>query len=135
MRCNRKSVDDTLNYLTKLIQITECRYVRVKYKSLVDWTIKTNYLRCNPKFHGEPRYDFVIINPPKGGLAFAQLVLIFIINIRGQDYHLALVQLLEQPSRPADVKKSTRPSQSVGGTPEIRRGVKWFPWILSYVVH
>ena len=65
---------------------------------MVDWYVKTDYLRCNPKFCGNPRYDFVIVNLPRGRV-FAQLVLVFVCQVNGRDYHLALVQLLEKQSR------------------------------------
>ena len=33
---------------------------------MVDWRIKTDYLRCNPMFNGRPRYDFAIADRPQG---------------------------------------------------------------------
>lgn len=65
---------------------------------MVDWHIKTDYLRCNPMFSGRPRYDFVIVDRP-GGLVFAQLAFVFVCRVGGHDYHLALVQSLEKKSR------------------------------------
>ena len=65
---------------------------------MVDWRIKTDYLRCNPKFSGRPRYDFVIANRPNGPV-FVQLVFIFICRVNGCDYHLALVQPLEKKNQ------------------------------------
>ncbi|KAG1907618.1 uncharacterized protein F5891DRAFT_938880, partial [Suillus fuscotomentosus] len=41
--------------------ITECRFLRVNYESLVDWRQYTDYLRCNPQFFNAPRFDCVII--------------------------------------------------------------------------
>lgn len=83
--------------LTDCTQITEYRYIRVKYESMVDWHIKMDYLRCNPKFNKRPRYDFVIVNRPQGRI-FAQLVSVFICRADGHEYHLALVQSLDKQS-------------------------------------
>lgn len=70
----------------------------MKYESLVDWGIKTDYLRCSPNFSKHPRYDFVIANLQQG-CAFAQLVFVFTCQVGKQDYHLGLVQPLEKVSR------------------------------------
>lgn len=76
------------------------------YNSLVDWTPSTDYVCCNPKFHGHPRYDFVIANLGRG-LVFAQLVFVFTCKVSGQNYRLALVQPLSKPSR-ATAKEADR---------------------------
>ncbi|KIN97634.1 hypothetical protein M404DRAFT_32106 [Pisolithus tinctorius Marx 270] len=51
--------------LDKLIhippKIQEYRYLKVQYASMVDWEVAMNYLRCNPSFHGRPRYDGALI--------------------------------------------------------------------------
>ena len=62
---------------------------------MVDWHIKTDYLRCSPMFSGRPRYDFVIADH-LGGLVFARLVLVFVCRVGERDFHLALVQSLEK---------------------------------------
>lgn len=67
---------------------------------MVDWHVKTDYLRCNPKFNKRPRYDFALANRPEGQI-FVQLVFIFVCRVDGHDYRLALVQPLEKKSRPA----------------------------------
>ena len=64
---------------------------------MVNWYVKTDYLRCNPKFCGNPQYNFVIMNLPWGHV-FAQLVFVFVCQVNGRDYHLALAQLLEKQS-------------------------------------
>jgi hypothetical protein len=66
-----------------------------------------DYLRCNPRFNGCPRYDFVIANL-SGGRTFAQLVFVFVCEVGGKGYPLALVQPLEKPTRPPNVKKVDR---------------------------
>jgi len=86
---------------TRSFQIMEYRYMKVKYESVVDWHPKTDYLQCNPKFNNRPRYDFVIVNSPRG-CYFAQLVSIFVCCVNGHDYHLTLVQpLAKNPRAPA----------------------------------
>jgi len=70
----------------------------VEYESLVDWNIKKDYLRCNPKFHGRPQYDFIIANLPRGHI-FAQLVFVFICRVSERDYHLVLIHPLDKISR------------------------------------
>lgn len=70
----------------------------MKYESLVDWHVKTDYLRCNPKFSGHPRHDFVLVQRQQGCI-FAQLVFVFICRVNKKDYHLALIQPLEKKSR------------------------------------
>jgi len=98
---------------TDHIQITEYRFIKVKYESIVDWRTKTDYLRCSPKFSGRPRYDFVIANRPQGRI-FAQLVFVFICQVNGHDYHLALIQPLEKVTRP--------------NTRSLDRGLSIFRW-------
>ena len=68
------------------------------YASFVNWEIKTDYLRCNPVFHGNPRYDFVIVDLPRGR-AFAQLACIFVCRTGERDYRLALIQALDKSAR------------------------------------
>ncbi|KAJ7159618.1 hypothetical protein C8R46DRAFT_906299, partial [Mycena filopes] len=40
---------------------------------LEDWRGLRDILRCNPKFHGRPHFDNVLINANTPGLAFARL--------------------------------------------------------------
>ena len=76
------------------------------YHSLVDWTPSTDYLCCNPKFHGCPRYDFVIADLGQE-LVFAELVFIFTCKFDEQTHRLALVQPLKKSSR-ASVKEADK---------------------------
>jgi hypothetical protein len=89
-----RSRSDRFNY----IQITEYMFVKVGYESIVNWEIKTDYLRCNPKFHGKSRYDFVIVDLPRGRV-FAQLACIFVCRVGRHDYRLALIQALDKSTR------------------------------------
>ena len=70
----------------------------MKYESLVDWNIKTDYLRCSPCFNKEERYDFVIANLPKGRV-FVKLAFVFICRVGSLLYRLALVQSLKKVVR------------------------------------
>ncbi|KIJ07425.1 hypothetical protein PAXINDRAFT_164593 [Paxillus involutus ATCC 200175] len=78
-------------------QITEHRYVRVNYESLVDWCLCTDYLQCSPNFFGTPRYDCVIIKT-QNGFIFGRLIFIFQCHIDGDDFPLALVQPYDAPA-------------------------------------
>lgn len=55
---------DSSNQLTHFYanrQVTECRFLRVNYKAMVDWRQHTDYLRCSPRLFGVPRFDCVFI--------------------------------------------------------------------------
>lgn len=43
------------------MQLQEFRYLRVNYESHIDWKIVTNYLQCNPDFHGHEHYDCTLV--------------------------------------------------------------------------
>ncbi|KAG1739543.1 hypothetical protein EDB19DRAFT_1928076 [Suillus lakei] len=58
-------------------QICEYRYLKVHYESTVDWKQVTDYLRCNPSFHGHPRYDCALIQLTPERSVFAKLILMF----------------------------------------------------------
>lgn len=73
------------------MQITPYQYLKVSYESLETWRLATDQLRCNPNFHGAPRYDFIIFNTISGPV-FAQLRYIFVCVIDGTKYPVALVQ-------------------------------------------
>ncbi|KAG1859232.1 hypothetical protein F4604DRAFT_1882756 [Suillus subluteus] len=74
-------------------QIQEHRYLRVNYESVVDWRQTTDYLRCNPHFHGHPRYDCALIQLTQDVSAFVQLILMFKCQLPDVgSFELALVQ-------------------------------------------
>lgn len=83
-----------LTYL--LFQITPYNFIKVTYESKVDWKAKTDYLRCNPLFHGQPRYDYIMVDTAQGEI-FAQLLYIFICKIDDTDYPLALIHPYDEP--------------------------------------
>ena len=70
---------------------------------MVTWRLSTDYLRANPSFHGQPRYDYVLVNASKP--FFAQLLYIFTCSINGNNYPIALIQPYEV------VTLRNRPSQ------------------------
>ncbi|KAH9892021.1 hypothetical protein C8Q73DRAFT_650423, partial [Cubamyces lactineus] len=75
--------------------IVETRYIQVDYESRVTWKLYTDNLRCNPLFHGAPRYDHVIYNIDHTEVGFAQLQFVFVCEFMGARYALALVRRLD----------------------------------------
>ncbi|KAG1890418.1 uncharacterized protein F5891DRAFT_1131709 [Suillus fuscotomentosus] len=71
--------------------ITEFRFLRINYESLVDWCMHRDLLRCNPKFYGSPRYDCVIVNTANTPF-FTRLVYMFTCLVGGTEFPLALIQ-------------------------------------------
>ncbi|KAG2131054.1 hypothetical protein DEU56DRAFT_757678 [Suillus clintonianus] len=47
--------------LTAQDTVQEHRFLKVNYESVVDWKLATDYLRCNPSFHGHERHDCALI--------------------------------------------------------------------------
>ena len=67
--------------------------VTLKYQSIEDWTEGTDILRCNPDFHGQPRFDCVIIHDDAPKLSVAQLYDIFCCRLpSGKTLDIALVR-------------------------------------------
>ncbi|KAK7041356.1 hypothetical protein R3P38DRAFT_2512397 [Favolaschia claudopus] len=56
--------------------ITPFQFLKVHYDSLSTWTTATDYLRCSPKFHGQPRYDCVLVKTEQRPF-FARLLYLF----------------------------------------------------------
>ena len=75
-------------------QIIEYRFIKVFYKSQETWREATDYLRCNPLFYGEPRYDHVLL-PTEDRDIFAKLLFVFSISIGGTDYPFIMVKPLD----------------------------------------
>lgn len=59
---------------------------------MADWSLKTDYLRCNENFYGNPRYDCVLVNNSDTGPYFARILLLFTCQIEAQEYPIAVVQ-------------------------------------------
>ncbi|KIN98927.1 hypothetical protein M404DRAFT_156407, partial [Pisolithus tinctorius Marx 270] len=66
--------------------------LKVNYKSRMDWWQATDYLWCNPSFHGKHHYDTVLFQLLHSEIAFAHLVFMFLCNIPDfGTYQFALV--------------------------------------------
>ncbi|KAJ7642628.1 hypothetical protein DFH06DRAFT_1097369 [Mycena polygramma] len=59
------------------IQVEACKVLYIDYQSKVDWKLAQDILRCNPSFHGRPRYDSVIYEAQDDDLAMGELKLVF----------------------------------------------------------
>ncbi|KAJ7318563.1 hypothetical protein DFH08DRAFT_714586, partial [Mycena albidolilacea] len=55
------------------ITIRQFKCVYISYQSLEDWRGARDILRCNRSFHGDERYDAVLVNMTDPGLHFARL--------------------------------------------------------------
>ncbi|KIK17105.1 hypothetical protein PISMIDRAFT_47765, partial [Pisolithus microcarpus 441] len=74
-----------------LFKVQEYQYLKVKYVSTVDWEVATNYLRCNPNFHGQPRYDCALIQFSETEAAFVRLIFLFTCQL-DRDFQLIRVK-------------------------------------------
>ena len=82
------------------IQVIEYYYLKVNYRSMVNWCEHTDYLHCSLSFHGTPRYDCVIIKI-KTSHIFGCFLLIFklgaalqcILNFVDQKIHIGDVKI------------------------------------------
>ncbi|KAJ6463060.1 hypothetical protein C8R47DRAFT_992854, partial [Mycena vitilis] len=72
------------------------KFLKVFYQSLDDWADEADFLRCNPNFHGRPRFDGALVLTPKGEI-FVQLIFLFEISLDSNTYPLALVQPFDAP--------------------------------------
>ncbi|KAG1801818.1 hypothetical protein EV424DRAFT_1474720 [Suillus variegatus] len=77
-------------------EITEFRFLKVNYESLVDFRQTTDYLHCSPRFHNVPRYDCVIVNTATS-VFFARLLFLFTCNVNVASYRIALVRPYDTP--------------------------------------
>ncbi|KAJ7788125.1 hypothetical protein B0H14DRAFT_2304386, partial [Mycena olivaceomarginata] len=57
---------------------------------LSDWKPVVDYLRCNSKFQGHPRYDCVLIKT-KHKPILAQLIYLFFWTVKDKSHPFALV--------------------------------------------
>lgn len=59
----------------------------------MDWRQATDHLRCNPKFHGKPRYDSFLFQISSDEFAFGRLIFMFTCNIPSfGTYDFALIR-------------------------------------------
>ena len=84
--------------------------LEVAFESQVDWYTSRDLLRTNPDFHGQARYDSIMVDTVNG-LAFAQLVLMFCIT---PSSNIGMVQLAlihyYTPILPSSCPLSDRPT-------------------------
>ncbi|KAJ7347921.1 hypothetical protein DFH08DRAFT_808700 [Mycena albidolilacea] len=79
-----------------MIEIKPHRCIRLKYQSCVNWTEKTDILRCNPNFHNNRRYDHVLVNDKPEDLTVAHLVQL--LRCRLPDKSLHDIAVASKPS-------------------------------------
>lgn len=71
---------------------------------MVNWQLKTDYLRCNPSFHELPQYDYAIMNTGQHPI-FAKLVCMFTCTVASKPYPIALIQPYDAPIPGRHLKK------------------------------
>ncbi|KAF8521655.1 hypothetical protein JB92DRAFT_3275059 [Gautieria morchelliformis] len=75
------------------LKITPYRCLYIHYKSQEDWNICQDIIRCSPSFHGQPRYDCIIINTEP--VTYACICFLFTCHLDLSTSHdMALIQLL-----------------------------------------
>jgi len=82
------------------MQVTEFRYLHIRYESCVTWCVETDMLHCNPSFNHAPRYDCVMVqmSSESGSFIFARLIFIFTFMLADTSYPFALVHPLDAPT-------------------------------------
>ncbi|KAG1886323.1 uncharacterized protein F5891DRAFT_968902, partial [Suillus fuscotomentosus] len=75
--------------------------LKVNYESTVDWKLATDYLRCNPSFHGHERYDCALIRTldkdRNNKNIFVRILFIFKYTVGNKSLDLALVLPMDTP--------------------------------------
>lgn len=61
------------------------------------WRQETDYLRCNPSFHGVPRFDGVLVELGEGHVMFGKLLFVFACEIDTELQPFALILPLDAP--------------------------------------
>ncbi|KAJ7176117.1 hypothetical protein C8R43DRAFT_1084647 [Mycena crocata] len=85
-------------------KITPFRFLKVFYQSMDDWADETDFLRCNPSFHGSPRFDGALVKTATGHI-FVKLIYMFQITLGDKNtYPFALVEPLDAPLGPLCAK-------------------------------
>ncbi|KAJ7111639.1 hypothetical protein C8R43DRAFT_1091525 [Mycena crocata] len=77
-------------------KIEPFQFVKVHYESMSTWSSTQDYLRCNPKFHGQPRYDCVIVETADKPI-FAQLLYLFSCTVENKSHPFALILPMDVP--------------------------------------
>ncbi|KAJ7145390.1 hypothetical protein C8R43DRAFT_890476 [Mycena crocata] len=78
-------------------KITPYRFAKVFYRSMDNWVDEADFLRCNPSFHGSPRFDGALVKTEAGHI-FVKLLYMFEISLgKKNTYPFALVEPLDAP--------------------------------------
>ncbi|KAK7436908.1 hypothetical protein VKT23_017983 [Stygiomarasmius scandens] len=72
--------------------ITPYQFLKVRYESMETWREAVDYLRCNPNFHHQSRFDFVLFQKAEDEFHFGQLLYLFTTAIKERQYAIALIQ-------------------------------------------
>ncbi|KAJ7640190.1 hypothetical protein B0H17DRAFT_1276808 [Mycena rosella] len=70
------------------------QFLKVHYEHLGNWTSSADYLRCNPSFHGHPRYDGALVKTTDGHI-FVQLIYMFSCTVEKKSHPFGLVLPLD----------------------------------------
>lgn len=62
---------------------------------MTTFRMEEEILRCNPKFHGKPRYDPCLVHLPNGRYIFARLRMIFECKALNRTWRLARVTFFQ----------------------------------------
>ncbi|OCH84852.1 hypothetical protein OBBRIDRAFT_807935 [Obba rivulosa] len=76
--------------------ITEYRYVKTDYASVVNWRLATDYLRYNLQWAGKPCYNHIIFNISNDQFLFGQIILAFIIDIGSEVLPMVFIRPFDQ---------------------------------------
>ncbi|KAG2740943.1 hypothetical protein P692DRAFT_20752023 [Suillus brevipes Sb2] len=81
-----------------MLKITEFRFLKVNYESMVDWWQHTDYLRCSPQFFGTPHFDCIFIHMTPTKVIFGRLLFLFECTVGKHTFPLALVHPYDAPT-------------------------------------
>ncbi|KAG2143770.1 uncharacterized protein EDB93DRAFT_1241355 [Suillus bovinus] len=79
-------------------EITEHRFIRINYESMVDWCQHTDYLRCNPRFFGSPCFNCIFIRLTENKVILGRLIFCFECLVGNNMFPLALVHPFDVPT-------------------------------------
>ncbi|KAK1220496.1 hypothetical protein PQX77_016731 [Marasmius sp. AFHP31] len=105
------------------------QFLKVNYKSYGTWKVTTDYLRCNPNFFGQPRYDFVLFTGDVDQPVFGQIKHLFVCKLGGTQYALALVQ----PYKVVNLLRRPRSDRDCGLLRVRREAESEYIWVDSII--
>ncbi|KAJ7263229.1 hypothetical protein B0H12DRAFT_1069079 [Mycena haematopus] len=108
-----------------LDEIVPFQFLKIFYQSLDDWSDEADFLRCNPNFHGRPRFDAALVSTATGKI-FVQLIHIFEVSANGKVYPFALVRPLDAPVGVVSAKDKDLKLFSVRAKP-LRQASEFIP--------